>query len=321
MNLLGKALPPLATLLPFEAAARLGSFSRAAEELHITQAAVSRQIRGLEENLGLKLFSRRNRSVFLTPEGIELARVVGSALGAIGNTAEAMRGRLQTHQVVLLCQLCEGFYWLMPRLSRFHLRHPQIEIQVVTTTQPLSRFDGHFDVALQSTGRDSGSHQLMFTASDQVFPVCSPDYLAIAPGSLTIDELQQHVLLHHRSSIPHLMEWSSWLRRFEASLAESTRGQFFDNYPMVLQAAVQGHGIALGWRRTADRLIDNGALFRPCVESVSLPKALSVYSRPEEPPRQQVQALLEWLEQEFNEEDSALRPELARPANDASLAR
>src|SRR3546814_7701877 len=91
MNTLGKSLPPLASLLPFEAAARLESFSRAAEELHITQAAVSRQIRGLEESLGLKLFSRRNRAVFLTQEGRELGRVVSSALRSISDVADTLR--------------------------------------------------------------------------------------------------------------------------------------------------------------------------------------------------------------------------------------
>ncbi len=80
MNTLGKTLPPLASLLPFEAAARLGSFSKAADELHITQAAISRQIRGMEDDLGVKLFSRRNRAVYLTQEGREWAQVVGAAL-------------------------------------------------------------------------------------------------------------------------------------------------------------------------------------------------------------------------------------------------
>ena len=93
MNTLGKNLPPLASLLPFEAAARLESFSRAADELHITQAAVSRQIRGLEDNLGVKLFYRRNRAVFLTQEGRELGQVVSQALHSISNGAAGLPER------------------------------------------------------------------------------------------------------------------------------------------------------------------------------------------------------------------------------------
>lgn len=103
MNALGKTLPPLASLLPFEAAARLESFSKAADELHITQAAVSRQIRGLEDNLGVKLFCRRNRGVFLTQEGRELGRVVSQALQSISEGAVSLRTSPQRNRVVLLC--------------------------------------------------------------------------------------------------------------------------------------------------------------------------------------------------------------------------
>lgn len=299
MNPLGKALPPLSSLLPFEAAARLGSFSRAADELHLTQAAISRQIRGLEENLGVKLFCRRNRAVFLTPEGYELSNVVSAALQNIRSSAEGLRGASRKHQVVLLCQLCEAFYWLMPRLSLFHQRHAQIEIQVVTTTRPLTEFDGSFDVALQSTGKASGPHALAFTASDEVFPVCSPDYLRGAAMPLTLSDLQRHTLLHHRTTPPNLMEWDSWLRRLGHILADGTRSMVFDNYPMMLQAAVEGHGIAMGWSRTADRLIESAALIRPCLESVPLPNALSIYVHERDPQRSETQALVQWLRDEL----------------------
>jgi DNA-binding transcriptional LysR family regulator len=298
MNSLGKTLPPLASLLPFEAAARLESFSKAAEELHLTQAAISRQIRGLEDNLGLKLFYRRNRAVFLTPEGRELAGVVSAALQRISHSAEALRETPRKNRVVLLCQLCEAFYWLMPRLSTFHQQHPAIEIQVATTTRPLTEFDGHFDVALQSTGRASGMHRLVFTAADEVFPVCSPHYLA-AGQALSVDELTQCTLLHHRATPPHLMEWDSWLLAVGHALEGNAKGAVFDSYPLMLQAAVEGHGIAMGWQRTAGRLIDNGALVRPCAESVALPDALSVFRQQGAGDTAEVRALVEWLAEEL----------------------
>src|SRR5450830_1353660 len=264
MNTLGKTLPPLASLLPFEAAARLESFSKAADELHITQAAVSRQIRGLEDNVGVKLFCRRNR-------------------------------------VVLLCQLCEAFYWLMPRLSSFHQQYPAIEIQVVTSTRPLTEFNDHFDVALQSTRRASGSHPLMFTAADEVFPVCSPAYLS-AQQPLSLCGLRAYTFLHHSAEPPHLMEWDSWLQVFGQPLAGDARSATFDSYPLMLQAAVEGHGIAMGWRRTASRLIDSGALVRPCAESVHLPQAISVYRQQGAGSRPEVTALLAWLEAQLQNE-------------------
>lgn len=295
MNTLGKTLPPLASLLPFEAAARLGSFSKAADELHITQAAISRQIRGLEDNLGVKLFSRRNRAVFLTQEGRELGRVVGEALRSISESAASLRVSPHSHRVVLLCQLCEAFYWLMPRLSTFHQQYPHIEIQVVTSTRPLTEFTDHFDVALQSTGRASGAHPLMFTAADEVFPVCSPGYLGTKPP-LSLAGLQAGTLLHHSSHPPHLMEWDRWLQVFGQTVVGDTRGVTFDSYPLMLQAAVEGHGVAMGWRRTATKLIETGALIRPCTESVHLPEAISVYRQQGGGSRAEITALLDWLE-------------------------
>ncbi|MGF6108892.1 LysR family transcriptional regulator [Pseudomonas sp. ADAK2] len=298
MNTLGKSLPPLASLLPFEAAARLESFSKAADELHITQAAISRQIRGLEDNLGLKLFCRRNRAVFLTEEGRELGRVVSSALQSIRDSAVTLRESPRKNRVVLLCQLCEAFYWLMPRLSTFHQQYPDIEIQVATSTRPLTEFNEHFDVALQSTGRASGLHVLAFTAADEVFPVCSPHYLT-ARQSLAISDLRNHTLLHHRATPPHLMEWDSWLLAFGQTSDGFTNGAVFDSYPLMLQAAVEGHGIAMGWQRTAGKLIESGALVRPCTESVPLPQAISVYRQQGGEDRLEVRALIGWLEEEL----------------------
>ncbi|WP_249673888.1 LysR substrate-binding domain-containing protein [Pseudomonas abieticivorans] len=298
MNTLGKSLPPLASLLPFEAAARLQSFSKAADELHITQAAISRQIRGLEEDLGVKLFCRRNRAVFLTPEGRNLGLVISAALQSISASASKLRETPRTHRLVLLCQLCEAFYWLMPRLSTFHQLHPQIEIQVATSTRPLAELNDPFDVALQSTGRPSGSHRLALTASDEVFPVCSPDYLRVRKP-IGIGQLRSHMLLHHRGTPPHAMEWDTWLQVFGENLDSYPRVTLFDSYPLMLQAAVEGHGIALGWHRTAQRLIETKALIRPCAESVPLPEAISVFRQHRGDDRASVRALIDWLAHEL----------------------
>ncbi|MBD1587545.1 LysR family transcriptional regulator [Pseudomonas sp. C2L12B] len=267
--------------------------------MHLSQAAVSRQIRGLELDLGLRLFTRRNRAVFLTPEGHRLALAVSTALSQIGATAEGLRGATGKHQVVLLSQLCEAFYWLMPRLSTFHQRHPDIEIQVLTTAQPVARFAGHFDVALQSTGRASGLSHLLFTAPDEVFPVCSPNYLKGNEQVLSVIDLPHHQLLHHRAAPPHLMEWDSWLAQYGVALSGDAKGHVFDSYPMMLQAAVEGHGIAVGWGRTAGRLVDSGALVKPCSERVFLPHALSVFKHHAAAQRNETESLIEWLKVEL----------------------
>jgi LysR family glycine cleavage system transcriptional activator len=298
MNRLRKRLPPLTSLLPFEAAARLESFSKAADELHITQAAISRQIRGLEIDLGAKLFIRRNRAVFLTEEGRQLANVVSAALTSISDGAVSLRTSHRKNRVVLICQLCEAFYWLMPRLATFQERCPEIEVQVLTSTRPIAEFNDCFDIALQSTGRASGLHTLVATAADEVFPVCSPSYLATGK-LLSLEELGSHTLLHYGPTSPDFMIWADWLQVFGHTIEAHTAGTVFDSYPLVLQAAAAGHGIALGWRRTAGKLIREGALIRPCEESVHLPHAISVYRERNADERVEVHALLGWLQEQL----------------------
>ncbi|QJQ96323.1 MULTISPECIES: LysR substrate-binding domain-containing protein [Halomonadaceae] len=305
MNRLSKRMPPLAALLPFEAAARLESFSRAAQELHITQAAISRQIRALEHDLGVALFERRNRGVFLTPAGREFGRTVSSALEGIASQASTLRGDARADEVVLFCQLCEAFYWVTPRLASFSRRHPELAIRLATSNHPVTTFGDYFDVALQSTGRPSGNHPLVFTASDEIFPICAPGYLAEGQRPLSIDALPRYRLLHHKAESPDWMDWPGWFQAMGRVDIAGDTGMVFDSYPLMLQAALEGHGIALGWRRTAQRLIDAGELIRPVRESLPRSDALSLYTRQGTFLRRETQALLAWLHDEF-ENDPAV---------------
>ncbi|MDF5890322.1 LysR substrate-binding domain-containing protein [Pseudomonas syringae pv. syringae] len=300
MNKLSKALPPLATLLPFEAAARLLSFSRAAEELNLTQAAVSRQIRALEEDLGISLFQRRNRAVFLTDAGRELSVTLGNALRDIGSNADRLRGVSGKNEVVLLCQVCEAFHWLMPRLSSFHQQYPEIELKILTSANPITEFEGYFDVAMQSSNRDHGLHPILFSASDEVFPVCSPGYLKGRKTPIELDDLPHHTLLHHHGSPPHQLEWDTWLSACGRELPQKARGLAFDSFSLMLQAAIEGHGLGMGWRRTSERMLANGILIAPCRESVRLTEAISVYRRYGKARRDEATLLVEWLRVELS---------------------
>ncbi|HAI30973.1 MULTISPECIES: LysR substrate-binding domain-containing protein [Thalassospira] len=270
-------LPPLTSLLPFEAAARHESFTLAAEELGLTQAAISKQIRILEKDLGTVLFERRNRAVFLTEEGRRFGRIVGLALGDISQEATFMRKSGSSGEIVLFCQLCEAFYWLMPRLSDFHHQHPEIELRVKSSVKPIVDADQPFDVALQTTGRRHGSYPLAFTASDAVFPVCSPNYLGSDQAPLALEDLPGHVLLSHRVVPQDWLDWDGWLDEVGATDIAHLKTKDFDSYPLVLQAAVSGQGIALGWQRTVEQMLDQGILIRPCAEQVFHPAGISVF--------------------------------------------
>lgn len=271
----------------------------AADELGLTQAAISKQIRSLEDSLGVTLFERRNRAVHLTEEGRDFSLVVSEAFGSICSQALMLRSRNEREEVVLRSQLCEGLYWLMPRLSEFYQKHPEIPVRVSVSTRPLSETVDRFDLALQSTERNCGSARLVFTASDEVFPVCSPGYLDRTDNPLTLEALSEHHLLHHKVQPQDWIDWDRWLTESGLDLRVGSKGNVYDSYPMMMQAVLEGHGIALGWRRTVEHYLESGLILRPFGDSVSLPDGLSVYQPAKQHAKSGTAVLLEWLKQEL----------------------
>ncbi len=264
----------------------------------MTQTAVSKQIAQLEQDLGIRLFERRNRAVFLTDEGRRLGRVVGAALADIAAEVAFLRHDRRPDELVLHCQLCEAFYWLMPRLVRFHERHPGIELRVASSLKPLTEATEHFDVAMQTSGRPSGTARLAFTASDEVFPVCAASLVPGNDPKLKPRDLVDFPLLSHRVVPQDWMEWSDWFRAIGAILPKRPRFVQFNSYPVALQAAVAGQGIALGWGRTTEGMIEEGKLIRPCVEHVSRPTEISIYRAARG--HADTDKLLNWLSDELS---------------------
>lgn len=293
------ALPSLTRLRPFEAAARHESFSLAAAELGMTQTAVSKQIALLERELGTPLFERRNRAVFLTEAGRRLGRVVGGALTDIATEVAALRGQRRAGELVLHCQLCEAFYWLMPRLARFHERHPGTELRVVSSLNPLTETAEAFDVAIQTSGRRSGSARLAFTAADDIFPVCAPSLVAGRTRPLSLADLLSLPLLAHTVTPQDWMDWDGWFQSVGADLDQRPSLLPYDSYPLALQAAVAGHGVALGWSRTTEGMIADGKLIRPCRERIERPTELSVFRSTARDRHPDTDRLVEWLAEEL----------------------
>lgn len=261
----------------------------------MTQTAISKQVALLEAALGTRLFERRNRAVFLTEPGRRLARVVGDALAAITDEMTALRGDIGPREVVLHCQLCEAFYWLMPRLPDFHARHPEVELRIVSALSPLTETETPFDVAIQTTGRAAGNARLAFTAADAVFPVCAPDLVAEGAGSVAPAELTRWPLLEHRVTPQDWIDWPGWFDAIGAPRLRTGPKVAFDSYPLALQAAVAGQGVALGWQRTTQAMIDEGKLIRPCVEMLARPDEISVFRGRARHGHPGVTKLLTWL--------------------------
>ncbi|MEM7746007.1 MAG: LysR substrate-binding domain-containing protein [Pseudomonadota bacterium] len=299
MDDLRRHLPPLSRLKPFEAAARHESFSLAADELGMTQTAVSKQIGLLEKELGTPLFERRNRAVFLTHAGRRLGQVVGVALSDVATEIARLRGVRRAGELVLHCQLCEAFYWLMPRLARFHERHPGVELRVVSSLKPLTETSEGFDVAMQTSGRASGSARLAFTAADGIFPVCAPSLVSDRDLPMKPRDLLALPLLSHSVVPQDWLDWQDWLKTFDVSLPKRPRIVSFDSYPVALQAAVAGQGVALGWRRTTEGMIAEGKLTRPCAEVVERPTEISVFCGTARAQHPSAGHLLAWLADEL----------------------
>lgn len=295
MSRLRNALPPLSTLLPFEAAARHQSFLQAAQELNLTQAAISRRIRALEESLGIPLFERRHRQVVLTEAGRQLAESVSQGLTDIAGCTERLRHRTPTHEVVLFAELYVAMYWLMPRLGDFQLHHPDISVRISASSQPLVRTPAPFDLAMQCTDRPSGLLAPLLSVRDEVFPVCSP---ALAePHAWPVDTLLSYPLLHYRQDGGDAwMSWQNWFDRigYPCELPTPSSGATFDSYPVMLQAAMNGQGICLGYGGIG-QLIRRGELVRPVADSVEMPEGMSIYRAHHTQANAAVDEVLEWL--------------------------
>ena len=255
-------LPPMDTLATFEAAARLQSFTLAGEELNITQAAVSRQIRILEESLNTRLFHRRHRAIALTPEGKSFYSTVTLALSHIASATGELRGRPETRQLCIAADQSIGWLWLMPRLPRFRKAFPAINVRLVVSDNKADCVADDVDVAIAFGPDDWPGFRSGLLFREQIFPVCSPGYLAGRPQAAA-ELLASSTLLELEDEQWGWVNWRVWLTA--VGLADTVSGESMriNNYPLILESARNGMGIALGWKTLTDELVERGDLVRP----------------------------------------------------------
>jgi len=295
---LRKRLPPLGTLAAFEAAARLRTFTRAAEELNLTQAAVSRQIRLLEQDLGVQLFKRRRHDVILTYEGERFAAKVGPALQIIGDAADFLKSRY-AEDLTICSEICFAAHWLMPRLSGFQLKHPQLNLRIITSSRPIDSETEEFDLALaygRAGSRRVYSHPL---ADDEIVAVCSPSVRArIAPERLD-EMLERENLIHFRHQEGNWMDWERFLAHFGATPNKVPK-LVFNTYNSALDAAMTGNGVMLGWRRSVERPLADGRLVAVEALAVPSPDPISAHVPRDKSRSVPVDAFLNWIRDEMN---------------------
>ena len=292
---LRNTLPPTNSLVVFEAAARHRNFTRAAEELQVTQSAVSRQIQLLEEHLGTTMFQRRSRGLELTPEGERLQRAVAMGLEHIANVAADIRRHRIPGELTIATSVTFASYWLMARLANFRAAHPEIELRLVASSPVYDLTAAGIDLAIRyGDGEWPGvDAERMF--DDEIWPVCAPGYLADRPEIASPADLLGETLLHLSKFDRNWVTWDTFLEAFGVSGNPQQRGLIYDNYMVLIQSALRGEGIALCGRKLAEDFIEQGELVRPIEEALKSERGFYLLRPKDQPMSHSAREFHNWL--------------------------
>lgn len=263
-------LPNLNALRAFEAAARHGGFVGAADELHVTRAAISRHIRLLEADLGVALFQRHARGVALSPAGEALLRDLTPAFRQMQRATD--RARADAAELRILCPPATSIRWLIPRLERFRTAHPEIQLRLTTAFYDQGGLEGSgcdigFSLMNWPGGRGDLERIALFPV--ELCPAVAPSLLKSRPLR-RVEDLARYQLLHETAA--H-RDWREWQAIFAVPGLDETRGDEFPNLDMAVTAAVVGQGAVMSDRVLCDAELSSGALIRPFPE-LSLRSAL-----------------------------------------------
>lgn len=289
---------PLNSLVVFESAARHGSFTRAADELGISQPAVSHAVRSLETELGSVLFNRRNKGVYLTQAGKYLTEQVALGINVIQQAVREVKSMAVEHQVTLAVSTATATWWLLPRIARFKQLYPKIELRVITTDRDLDLSRERIDLAVTLGSSGFEAYQHWKFVDEEVFPVCSPGFLQQHPALRDVKALARLPLLHLEERYKPRIGWAEWLRHFGVPLRREAAMFRFNDYSIVLQAALEGQGVALGWKHIVEPLLAQGQLVRPLQEAVTTDQPLHVVAPRDTELRSDVAHLRNWLMEE-----------------------
>lgn len=295
-------LPPLNGLRAFEAVARHLSFARAAEELHVTPAAVSYQIRALEDRLGVKLFRRLNRAIVLTEAGALALPGVRSGFEELHRAVGRIRKHVRSERVVLVT-VSPAFAakWLAPRLAGFIERHPEIDLRIGANMATVDLPVDEADIAVRYTiGDNEGlvAHKLMNEAAT---PMCRPELLDGDPPLRKPEDLARHTLIHDDALLrfwPGAPAWPQWLELAGLPHLDVGAGPHFNHTDHCIEAAIMGSGVILGRRSLASRDIELGRLVAPFDTDLPFPGAIYIVTTPEKAENPDVVAFRDWMREE-----------------------
>jgi len=279
-------MPSLRAVRSFVAAARYQSFTRAAETLCVTQAAISRQIRELEEHLGTALFERTGRAVKLTPAGSVFFDAAQLSFINIAHAATRIRrdfGETSRRTLTLCCTPAFSALWMSHRLPGFFSANPDIDLSLVTTQNFLSLEPGMApDIFVTKMSRVREGYVSAPLFHDRIYPVCTPGYLETHPEIQTLEGLRDGVLLdlspYGRSQVAEHVDWKVWLAIHHLDLEERLRRgpHYFstNDYNLLIQMVLSDQGVVLGFDHLVAPLLAQGRLVRPVEQEVVLEETL-----------------------------------------------
>ncbi|HLZ77347.1 transcriptional regulator GcvA [Phenylobacterium sp.] len=302
-----RRLPPLNALRAFEAAARHLNFSRAADELSVTPGAVSQQIQNLEDYVGAALFKRTPKGLLLTDAAQTALPALREAFDRLAEAASLLTAAVDGRRLTLTAPPSFAAKWLVPRLGAFEQAHPQVDVWLSAAIELVDLTAGEVDVAIRyGAGRYPGLevHRLF---SETVIPVASPEHLANQPLSTPAD-LANHILLHDGSpdlddSCP---DWSMWLAARGLKTIDGMRGPRFNQSSLVIEAAVNGRGVALAKRTLAQADLEAGRLVAPLQIATAVDFAYYLVHPKAKGRLPQVKAFVSWIEAQATAHEAAL---------------
>lgn len=290
-------LPPLKSLLAFEAAGRHLSFTDAAHELNVTPGAISQQIRQLEEFLELKLFKRMNRIIVLTDDGQLFLPLISRGFEQFGEAVAMLREKSNEGPLTITSAPSFVSKWLIPRLSKFKSVHPGIDVRIDTSDRLVDFKHEDIDVGIRFGDGVYPELDTVYLFSFDLIPVCTPELMQHEGGLKTISDLKNHTLLHSNydqldSGFP---DWSMWLKVVEASDVDAEHGIYFNQSDLLFQATLDGQGVALLANVMAEPEIRAGRLVQPFTTRLPVKMNYHLVTSPGKARIAKVAAFREWI--------------------------
>ena len=298
-------LPSLDLLKGFEAAARLLSFTKAGEELYLSQSAVSRQIQDLETQLGVSLFQRRHRALALTEDGQALYAASAQVLATMRAVTDRLRAGRGRQTLAVTTTQSFASLWLIPRLGGFTRTHADLDVRISAETRVLDLERDGLDLAIRHGPASLVGTNAVRLFGERVFPVCSPKLMKDPKRPLREPaDLRHHVLLQYNDPDGRhpWMHWKTWLEIERLTDLRPAGSLVFSGYDQIIPAAIAGHGVALGRSPLVREAMSSGELVAPFKRTADPARAYFAIVSKNSQGRPEVADFVNWLKEEAKKE-------------------